>query len=214
MICRKCGCLLDKGMKTCIFCGEPATPSDDDLITRAIGDDEGKASRAALPPLVPLMPLAPVPGTRDETIAELTRLQGYFAQIKGKYDVLEDLWIKETQWQEPSLLRWFVGGALGAGLLYLLVGVALPHEFFSLFFIIWGIITVLGYVRSGRHYEAGRAQHELDMRLVENAIREHYNRAKNCFLPLDYTSQAVLREMIEGLDSGMIYSFEEYRINN
>ena len=214
MICRKCGCLLDKGTKTCLFCGEPAAPGGDDLITRAIGDDEGRASREALPPRVPLMPLAPVPGTREETIAELRRLQEYFAQEEAKYGVLADLWMKGAQWQKPSLLRWFIGGALGAVLLFVIVGALLPHAFLSLFFIVWGIITVAGYVRSGRSYEAGRAQYELDVRQVENAIRTHYNGAENCFLPLDYTSPAALSELIEGLDSGMISSFEDYRINH
>ncbi len=212
MICRKCGCLIERGAKTCMFCGEPAEAGKEDLITRAMGDVEGASCE--LPPLVPLAPLAPVPATREETITELRRLKKYFAQIDGTYDVLEDLWAKETAWKEPSLLHWLIGGGLGAALLYVLIGIHLPYAFLSLFFIVWGAITVMGYVRGGRSYEKGRLQYERDVRVLENEIRAYYNRADRCFLPLDYTGQAVLRELIEGLDSGMIVSFEDYRINH
>ena len=32
MICRKCGCILDKGTKICPFCEEPAEPGTEDLM--------------------------------------------------------------------------------------------------------------------------------------------------------------------------------------
>jgi len=44
--------------------------------------------------LLPLHSLAPVPETREETLAELYRLQKYFAETANKYEVMDDLLMK------------------------------------------------------------------------------------------------------------------------
>lgn len=201
MICRKCGCMLESGTRICPFCGEPATLAASPVV-------EG------LPELVLLNELAPVPATREETIKELRRLKSYFGELDTKYATLADLWLKSACWQAPSKTRWAVGGFLLALLLYLLVGIHLPAMAAWIFVVLWGVIAYFGFSRSYAHYEAGRSENEHAIRELENEIRRHYNKARDCFLPLDYTAPSVLSELIAGLDSGMIASFEDYRINN
>ena len=181
MICRKCGCMLESGTRICPFCGEPAT-----LAASPVSE--------GMPELVLLKDLAPVPATRKETLVELRRLAPYFEELDDKYATLADLWLKSAYWQQPSKVRWIIGGFLLALLLYL--------------------ISYFGYSRSASHYASCLRQNERAIRDIENTIRRHYNEAKDCFLPLDYTAPSVLRELIAGLDSGMIASFEDYRINN
>lgn len=201
MICRKCGCMLESGTRICPFCGEPATLAANPVV-------EG------LPELVLLNELAPVPATREETLVELRRLESYFGELDTKYATLADLWLKSACWQAPSKTRWAVGGFLLALLLYLLVGIHLPAIAAWIFVVLWGVIAYFGFTRSYAHYEAGRSENEHAIRELENEIRRHYNKARDCFLPLDYTAPSVLSELIAGLDSGMIASFEDYRINN
>ena len=201
MICRKCGCMLESGTRICPFCGEPATLAASPVV-------EG------LPELVLLNELAPVPATREETLAELHRLESYFGELDTKYATLADLWLKSACWQAPSKTRWTVGVFLLALLLYLLVGIHLPAMAAWIFVVLWGVIAYFGFTRSYAHYEAGRSENEHAIRELENEIRRHYNKARDCFLPLDYTVPSVLHELIAGLDSGMIASFEDYRINN
>lgn len=201
MICRKCGCMLESGTRICPFCGEPATLAASPVV-------EG------LPELVLLNELAPVPATREETLAELHRLESYFGELDTKYATLADLWLKSACWQAPSKTRWAVGGFLLALLLYLLVGIHLPAMAAWIFVVLWGVIAYFGFTRSYAHYEAGRSENEHAIRELENEIRRHYNKARDCFLPLDYTAPSVLSELIAGLDSGMIASFEDYRIND
>lgn len=201
MICRKCGCMLESGTRICPFCGEPATLAASPVV-------EG------LPELVLLNELAPVPATREETLAELHRLESYFGELDTKYATLADLWLKSACWQAPSKTRWAVGGFLLALLLYLLVGIHLPAMAAWIFVVLWGVIAYFGFTRSYAHYEAGRSENEHAIRELENEIRRYYNKARDCFLPLDYTAPSVLSELIAGLDSGMIASFEDYRINN
>ena len=201
MICRKCGCMLESGTRICPFCGEPAT-----LAASPVSE--------GMPELVLLKDLSPVPATRKETLVELRRLAPYFEELDDKYATLADLWLKSACWQAPSKTRWAVGGFLLALLLYLLVGIHLPAMAAWIFVVLWGVIAYFGFTRSYAHYEAGRSENEHAIRELENEIRRHYNKARDCFLPLDYTAPSVLSELIAGLDSGMIASFEDYRINN
>ena len=193
--------MLESGTRICPFCGEPATLAASPVV-------EG------LPELVLLNELSPVPATREETLVELRRLESYFGELDTKYATLADLWLKSACWQAPSKTRWAVGGFLLALLLYLLVGIHLPAMAAWIFVVLWGVIAYFGFTRSYAHYEAGRSENEHAIRELENEIRRHYNKARDCFLPLDYTAPSVLSELIAGLDSGMIASFEDYRINN
>ena len=99
-----------------------------------------------------------------------------------------------------------------ATLCYFLILINLPKGFVSLFFILWAMVTVVGYTESGRRYEKVRERMAGDILQLRNAIRTHFNRAENCFLPLDYTEQTRLKALIEDLDSGRSASFEDYRL--
>lgn len=197
MICRKCGSVLKEGMKYCPFCEEPIT---------AGGEKTEK--------LVTLRELAEVPSDKEQLLAELKRLRDYFLQNRGKYGVMEDLWLMQLKWQAPSLLHWTAGGCLATIAAYMvLYGAGLiPHVAWAFFFILWGAITCGGYIRSGRAYEARKTRLEDDLRNVENEVRTYYNQADNCFLPFDYSHPQVISELIQGLENGTIQSFKDYRI--
>ncbi len=201
MICRKCGRMLESGTRVCPFCGEPATLAASPL-------------QKGMPELVLLKELAPVPATRQETIEELRRLEPYFEELGDKYATRSDLWLKAACWDPPSKQRWAFGSFLLALVLYLIVGIHLPPLAALIFLALWGLIYYFGYNNSLKKYETYKFQTEYSIRKLENEIRRHYNEAKDCFLPLDYTAPSVLYELLAGLDSGMIASFEDYRINN
>ena len=211
MICRKCGCILDKGTKICPFCEEPAEPGTEDLMTRVVGDDGSGVIRSGIPPLVKLNELAAVPAEQTQLLDELHRLHTYFEQIKGKYGVLGDLWLMQSQYQEPSLGHWIWGGGFLTLLVYLLLSGLDTGLVWTFFFVLWLVITTAGYVRSGKRYERDKAKIDADIRGVENEVRDWYNQAECCFLPLDYSDPQVIRELIDGIRSGVIKSFQDYR---
>lgn len=199
MICRKCGSVLQENVKNCPFCEEPVS-----------ADEEESPDK-----MVRLCELAQVPSDKGELLTELKRLREYFWQNRGKYGVMEDLWLMQLRWQAPSLLHWTAGGFLATLAIYMvLYGAGLiPHVVWAFFFILWGGITCGGYIRSGRAYEARRARLQEDLRQVENEVRSYYNQAKGCFLPLDYSDPRVIGELIQGLENGTIQSFKDYRIS-
>lgn len=204
--------MLEKGTRICPFCGEPVTLEASVLQT--VAHDTQQLGADGLPELVALKDLSPVPGTREETLSELRRLQTYFSDMNEKYAVLADLWLMSSRWRQPSRSHWIIGGGLLALLLYLLIGIHFPAGVIVLFLVLWGLISYSGYQRSWKGYLARKRKTELDIRTTENQIRKFYNDATRCFLPLDYTSPEVFHELILGLDSGMITSFEDYRINS
>lgn len=195
MICRKCGNVLQENVKICPFCEEPVHAEEKEVVE--------------------LQELAEVPSDKERLLKELKRLRGYFLQNRGKYGVMEDLWLMQLQWQPPSLLHWTAGGCLATLALYLvLYGAGLiPHVVWAFFFVLWGAVTCGGYIRSGRAYEARKANLNNDLRAVENEIRTYYNQAEGCFLPLDYSHPRVIGELIQGLEDGTIQSFKDYRIS-
>ena len=101
MICKKCGCIIEEGVKECTFCGEPAEAGSEDLMTRFVGDDGAKEILASMPQLITLRQMAEVPREKELMLSELSRLQGYFAHIRGKYATLADLWLMRSQNAEP-----------------------------------------------------------------------------------------------------------------
>lgn len=199
MICRKCGSVLEEGQMSCPFCGESV----------ASGMEGTKQKK------VELKALAEVPDDKEKLLTELQRLKEYFLAIRGKYAVMEDLWLMQLKWQEPSLLHWALGGFLVTFAVYLMFYGAglLPHVAMSFFFVLWGSITSVGYIRSGRIYEARKARIAEDIFEVENDVRNYYNQAADCFLPLDYSDPRVIGALIHGIETGTIKSFQDYRIN-
>ena len=199
MICRKCGSVLEERQLSCPFCGEVVASGK-----------EGTAGKK-----VELKALAAVPEDREKLLSELQRLKEYFLAIRGKYGVMEDLWLMQLKWQEPSLIHWALGGFIVTMLVYLMLYGAglLPQVALSFFFILWGSVTSVGYIRSGRIYEARKARIDADLRNVENDVRNYYNQADACFLPLDYSDPRVIGELIHGIENGTIKSFQDYRIS-
>ena len=110
------------------------------------------------------------------THLELRRLAPYFEELDDKYATLADLWLKSACWQQPSKVRWIIGGFLLALLLYLLVGIHLPAMAAWIFVALWGVISYFGYSRSASHYASCLRQNERAIRDIENT--DVYKRQK------------------------------------
>ena len=102
MICKKCGCIIEEGVKECTFCGEPAEAGQEDVMTRFVGDDGARQILESMPQLIALQRLEDVPPEKERMLSELHRLQAYFAHIRGKYATLGDLWLMRSQSEDRS----------------------------------------------------------------------------------------------------------------
>lgn len=121
MICRKCGSVLEKGIKVCPFCEEMAESDADNLMPQTREEKDSRAIGDGMPPLVRLKELAAIPEEQDRLMDELHRLHDYFEQIKGKYGVLGDLWLMQAQYKEPLLGHWIWGGGLLTLFIYMIM---------------------------------------------------------------------------------------------
>ena len=142
---------------------------------------------------------------------ELHRLHDYFEQIKGKYGVLGDLWLMQAQYKEPLLGHWIWGGGLLTLFIYMIMSGVVSGLVSTFFFVLWLLVTAVGYIRSGRRYKHRKAELDADIRAIENEVRIWYNQAEHCFLPLDYSDPRVIHDLIAGLRNGAIGSFRDYR---
>ncbi|SHK84819.1 hypothetical protein SAMN05216582_12069 [Selenomonas ruminantium] len=212
MICKKCGCILEPEAKICAFCGEVAEAGESDLMTNFVGDDGAREILASMPQLVSLHQLDDVPLEKEQLLAELNRLQGYFSHIRGKYATLGDLWMMRAQYAEPKLANYTVGGGIFTLFFYLILTGFFPTVPWTFFFVVWLGVTSVSYVQAGKAYERRKAYLEADIRGIENEVRTYYNQADHCFLPLDYTDPKVIRELIAGISSGAITSFREVKV--
>lgn len=212
MICKKCGCIIEEGARECNFCGEPAEAGSEDLMTRFVGDDGAGEIMAAMPKLIALRQLDEVPQEKEMMLSELTRLQGYFAHIRGKYATLGDLWLMRSQTAEPRLANYTLGGGIATLFFYLILTGFFPGVPWTFFFAVWLAVTSVSYVQAGKSHERRRAQLEYDIRGIENEVRAFYNQVDHCFLPLDYSDPQIIRELIVGVENGTITSFREVKL--
>lgn len=211
MICRKCGSVLEKGTKVCPFCEEMAESDADNLMPQTREEKDSRAIGDGMPPLVRLKELAAIPEEQDRLMDELHRLHDYFEQIKGKYGILGDLWLMQAQYKEPSLGHWIWGGGLLTLFIYMIMSGVVSGLVSTFFFVLWLLVTAVGYIRSGRRYKHRKAELDADIRAIENEVRIWYNQAEHCFLPLDYSDPRVIHDLIAGLRNGAIGSFRDYR---
>lgn len=212
MICKKCGCIIEQGVKECTFCGEPAEAGQKDLMTRFVGDDGAREIIAAMPGLIDLRQLEDVPPEKERMLSELNRLQAYFAHIRGKYATLGDLWLMRSQNAEPVLANYTIGGGVATLFFFLILTGFFPGIPWTFFFAVWLGVTSISYVQAGKAHERRNAKLEADIRGIENEVRKFYNQADGCFLPLDYSDPQVIRELIIGVQNGTITSFREVEL--
>ncbi|MCR5757001.1 MAG: hypothetical protein K6F95_03740 [Selenomonas sp.] len=212
MICKKCGCIIERDMQECPFCGEPAEGGRDDLMTRFVGDDGAREIRESMPKLVALQQLDDVPAGREHMLAELRRLQGYFSHIRGKYATLGDLWLMRSQDVEPLLVNYTIGGGVATLFFYLILTGFFPGVPWTFFFAVWLGVSSVAFVQAGKQHERRKAKLDADIRGIENEVREFYNQADHCFLPLDYSDPQVIKELITGISNGTITTFREVKL--
>ena len=114
----------------------------------------------------------------------------------------------------PSLALWMLVGGLVAALVYLPLSPFLPHFVWAYYFVLWGVVTTVGYLRAGRRYERRRREYELLRRHAENDLRAMYNRCADCFLPLAWTPPPRINRIIDALQSGEFATVGEYMLKN
>ena len=112
--------------------------------------------------------------------------------------------------KRPSFTFWLMGGGAAAALFYIPLTPFLPHFLWTYYFVLWGAVTAVGYLRAGRCYERERAEHELVLRRAENDLRTMYNHCKDCFLPLAWTPPPRIEKMLCALRTGRVHSVQDY----
>lgn len=212
MICKKCGCIIEQDVKECTFCGEPAEAGQEDLMTRFVGDDGAREIIESMPQLIALRQLEDAPREKERLLSELKRLQSYFANIRGKYATLGDLWLMRSQKAEPQLANYTLGGGIATLFFFLILTGFFPSVPWTFFFAVWLGVTSVTYVQAGKVHERRKAKLEADIRGVENEVRDFYNHADHCFLPLDYSDPQIIHELIAGIKSGTITNFREIKL--
>lgn len=211
MICKDCGAKIEGLTRICPHCGERAL-IDDELDTWSFIADTAAQRRREMPAEVALNEPADVPEDLVAQMDGLHRMKEYFTEHSNLYQVVQDLDYMERGLQRPSFVLWLLSGGLIAALVYLPLSPFLPHFVWTYYFVLWGTVTAVGYLRSGRRYEHRKAEYALLRRHAENDLHEMYNRCSDCFLPLDWTPPPLINRMIAALQSGEIGSVQEYMV--
>ena len=213
MICNECGAKIEGLTRICPHCGQRALV-DDELETWSFIADGSEKHKRKMPAEIALNDPAPIPNERTAQIDGLERLKEYFVQHSNLYQVVEDLDCIEAGMSRPSLALWMLVGGLVAALVYLPLSPFLPHFVWAYYFVLWGVVTTVGYLRAGRRYERRRGEYELLRRHAENDLRAMYTRCADCFLPLAWTPPPRINRMIDALQSGEFSSVGEYMLKN
>lgn len=209
MICKECGEKIEGVTRVCPHCGQRAL-LDDELDTWNFIADTAAEHRRAMPAEVVLNEPAAIPADRDAQIAGLERLKEYFIQHGNLYQVVQDLDYMERGLYRPTLALWLFVGGLIATLIYVPLSPFLPHFVWTYYFVLWGAVTAIGYLRSGRRYERRKAEYAMKRRCAENDLYAMYNGCADCFLPLDWTPPPHIIGMISALRTGEFSSVQEY----
>ena len=209
MICNECGAKIEGLTRICPYCGQRALV-DDELETWSFIADGSEKHKREMPAEIALNAPAPIPTERTAQIDGLERLKDYFVQHSNLYQVVEDLDYIESGMHRPSFVFWALVGGLIAALVYFPLSPFLPHFVWAYYFVLWGAVTSVGYLRAGRRYERRKAEYELLRRHAENDLRMMYNRCADCFLPLAWTPPPRIIRMIDALRSGEIPSVDAY----
>ena len=207
MICKECGAKIERLTRICPHCGKRAL-IDDELETWSFIADTADKHRREMPEIVALNDPVPIPTERAAQIDGLERLRDYFIHHSNLYQVLEDLDYIETGMNRPSLPLWVLVGGLTAALGYL------PHFIWAYYFVLWGAVTTIGYLRAGRRYERRKAEYALLRRHAENDLHAMYNDCVDCFLPLAWTPPPRINRMIDALRAGEFATVGEYILKN
>ena len=209
MICNECGSKIEGLTRICPHCGQRALV-DDELETWSFIADGSEKHKREMPAEIVLNAPTPIPTERTAQIDGLERLKDYFVQHSNLYQVLDDLDYIESGMHRPSFVFWALVGGLIAALVYFPLSPFLPHFIWAYYFVLWGAVTSVGYLRAGRRYERRKAEYELLRRHAENDLRMMYNSCADCFLPLAWTPPPRIIRMIDALRSGEIPSVRAY----
>jgi len=209
VICNECGSKIEGLTRICPHCGQRALV-DDELETWSFIADGSEKHKREMPAEIVLNAPTPIPTERTAQIDGLERLKDYFVQHSNLYQVLDDLDYIESGMHRPSFAFWALVGGLIAALVYFPLSPFLPHFIWAYYFVLWGAVTSVGYLRAGRRYEQRKAEYELLRRHAENDLRMMYNSCADCFLPLAWTPPPRIIRMIDALRSGEIPSVRAY----
>ncbi|MFC2315440.1 MAG: zinc ribbon domain-containing protein [Selenomonas massiliensis] len=209
MICKECGAKIEKLTRICPHCGERAL-IDDELDTWSFIADTAAKHRRAMPAEIALNEPAPIPTERAAQMDGLQRMRDYFTQHSNLYKVVEDLNYIEGGLHRPSFVLWLLVGGLASALVYLPLSPFLPHFIWAYYFVLWGVVTTVGYLRAGRRYERRKAEFALLRRDAENDLRAMYNNCADCFLPLAWTPPPRIIRMLDAMRTDETVSVRMY----
>ena len=213
MICNECGEKIEGLTRVCPHCGKRAL-IDDELETWSFLADTAADHKREMPPEIALNEPKAIPTGRAVQIEELYRLKDYFVRHSNLYQVVADLDYIEEGMSRSSLPLWLLVGGLVAALVYLPLSPFLPHFIWAYYFVLWGVVTTAGYLRSGRRYERRKAEYALLRRHAENDLHAMYNDCADCFLPLAWTPPPRITRMIDALRAGEFATVGEYILKN
>ena len=209
MICKECGAKIEKLTRICPHCGERAL-IDDELDTWSFIADTAAKHQRAMPAEIALNEPAPIPTERAAQLDGLQRMRDYFTQHSNLYKVVEDLNYIEGGLHRPSFVLWLLVGGLASALVYLPLSPFLPHFIWAYYFVLWGGVTTVGYLRAGRRYERRKAEFALLRRDAENDLRAMYNNCADCFLPLAWTPPPRIIRMLDAMRTDETVSVRMY----
>lgn len=213
MICNECGAKVEGLTRICPHCGQRALV-DDELDTWNFIADTATPHRRNMPEDIPLNDPVPIPPERTAQLDELERMRGYFARHSNLYQIIDDLDSIEQEMNRPSIGLWLLVGGLAAAFVYFPLSPFLPNFIWAYYFVLWGAVTTIGYLRAGRRYERRKAEYALLRRHAKNDLHMMYNACVDCFLPLAWTLPQCINRMIDALQSGEFSSVGEYMLKN
>lgn len=213
MICNECGVKIEGLTRICPHCGQRALV-DDELETWNFIADTTAQHRSNMPEDIALNDPVPIPSERTAQLDALERMRGYFARHSNLYQIIEDLDSIEQEMNRPSLGLWLLVGGLVAAFVYFPLSPFLPNFIWAYYFVLWGAVTTIGYLRAGRRYEQRKAEYALLRRHAKNDLHIMYNACTDCFLPLAWTLPQCINRMIDALQSGEFSSVGEYMLKN
>lgn len=213
MICNECGEKIEELTRICPHCGQRALV-DDELETWNFIADTAAQHRRNMPEDIALKDPVPIPPERTAQLDALERMRGYFARHSNLYQIIDDLDSIEQEMNRPSIGLWLLVGGLAAAFVYFPLSPFLPNFIWAYYFVLWGAVTTIGYLRAGRRYERRKAEYALLRRHAKNDLHIMYNACADCFLPLAWTLPQCINRMIDALQSGEFSSVGEYMLKN
>ena len=188
--CQNCGAQLDPSARFCLYCGSPA-------------------GTVQAPQQMPQQQMQQPAQSRQESLAELAKMMGYFGQKQMQYDEYD-----AVNYKMSKLLRGTSVAPLVWGIIIAIFDSILIFSFvtqgnfkggiipFFLFFLIPAVFLITYYIvcTTRRSRELNRCYDRLAE--LANELTAHYAGYGYCIVGAEYTNPAILNRMAAVIQSG------------